>query len=182
MPYLKLIEKELKIVAEPIFTDDAKFFDIFEKINNAANAMKGRLGDMTGINICIHVASSFVMLGAHIEQYHKVVKDIKEQFKGVDPTVIITSAALYYLFKKIEHVIKEEDAEELKSRYLDHVEAKINATGKQMGEEKRQRIISEFESFQDQLHYIYTRFDLMNWMIGESYMEKLNIVKTVNRK
>lgn len=180
MAYSKLIEEELQITAESIFSDDAKLFDIFEKINNAANAMKGRLGDMTGINICIHVASSFVMLGAHIEQYHKVVKSIKDKFKGVDPTVIITSAALYYILKKIECIIERDNPEKLKKRYIGYVADKIKNAGKEFTEEKKRRIIAEFENYQDQLDYIYTRFDLMNWMIGEQYMEELNIVKLMS--
>lgn len=177
MAYSKLIEEKLEIAPEPIFRDDVKLFDIFEKINNAANAMKGRLGDMTGINICIHVASSFVMLGANIEQYHKVLNDIKEKFKGVDPTVIITSAALYYILKKIEHIIKEENSEELMGRYLSYVAKKIKDAGKEFTEDKERKVKDEFGNYQNQLNYIYIRFDLMNWMIGEKFMEELHIDK-----
>lgn len=177
MTYTALVKDELKIDTSSIFNNNNSLFDIFEKINNAANAMKGRLGDMTGINICIHVASSFVMLGSDTDVYHRAIQTIREKFKGVDPTIIVTAAALYYILKEIESVIKKYDSEVLKRHYIDYVGNKIKAAGKEFTKEKEQRIDDEFEDYQNQIDYICNRFDLMNWMIGECYMKYLDIEK-----
>lgn len=177
MTYLTLIENELKIESFSIdyFNDDYKLFETFERINNAANAMKGKLGDMTGINICIHVASSFVMLGTDIETYHQVTEEIQSKFEGIDPTIVITSASLFYILKRIESIINNSNREDLKARYLNHVRAKIEANGGELTQEKKKNIESEIENSQNQLNYIFTRFRLMNWMIGTDYMNTLQI-------
>lgn len=59
--------------------------------------------------VCLHVASSVVLLESTPPNVDRTLTRIKEdkRFSGIEPTTVVTGAALYYL---LHHIINDEDA------------------------------------------------------------------------
>ena len=111
---------------------------------NAAAAMRRRLGEIVGINACIHVASSIVLMSSDPDKLAQMLKDIPKGFPGIDPTIVLTAATLYYLL--VDLIVQE---------------AKDGLRKKQKKD----------------LEHVFKRFQDMRWMIGETAMNKLEIVR-----
>ncbi len=50
-----------------------------------------------GINQCVHLATSVVLLGSEPERLRKSMKNAKNRFSHADPSAVLTIATLYYL-------------------------------------------------------------------------------------
>ena len=89
----------------------------------AAEAMRGRLGEIVGINACIHVASSIVLMSSDPDRLAKTLKDIKTEFEGIDrdidPTVVLTAATLNYLL--VDLIRHEKSRRARRRKDLEHV-------------------------------------------------------------
>lgn len=77
--------------------------------------------DIYGINQCMHLASSFVLLGSESEilshVIHKVRAECNERNLEIDPTTIISVAALYYLLTTDKEPDHEKGIKVLKERF-----------------------------------------------------------------
>ena len=96
--YEKLLFEDLGIPAG-YFAVKAHQETILSRLLGAADAMAGRLGEMVGINTCLHVASSIVLLGSDAGKLERTLEELGDKFPGIDPTVILTAASLYYLLR-----------------------------------------------------------------------------------
>jgi len=196
--FYRLIEESLDIHIESLPVADR--FEAFERLINAANAMQGRVGDFTGINICIHVASSFVLLGSDDDVYHHVADMVEGKFTDVDPSVIITNAALYYILQKMIGRLKNQpDRLEVIDSYIKFSKEKADnghhsdlnkfieylklkakqehteLTQEQIDNEIIAKANTDIEEAIPKFENIIKRFDLMKWMIGETNMGVLGI-------
>lgn len=83
-----------------------------ERLLTAAQSMKSSPGEMIGINYLIHTASSIILIEGKRERVDETLCFIKNLpiFKNIDPTVIITSVALYFLILNAENCLKDGDS------------------------------------------------------------------------
>lgn len=96
--YEKILFDDLGIPAD-YFDDEAHQKVIRNSLLGAADAMIGRLGDVVGINACVHVASSIVLMGSDPQKLAAALKEIEDDFPEIDPTIVVTAASLYYLLR-----------------------------------------------------------------------------------
>ena len=76
--YHVLLENRLGIKYSDFIKDENRFGEMFDRLINAANAMQGQVGESTGINICIHVASTYVLLGTDDpDKYRNVEEELR---------------------------------------------------------------------------------------------------------
>lgn len=77
--------------------------------------------DIYGINQCMHLASSFVLLGSKSETLKEVIHKVRTECSNinceVDPTTIISVAALYYLLSTDDESEHEKGIRVLKERF-----------------------------------------------------------------
>ena len=176
-----LIENKLSIDATSF--EDFERFEALERLINAANAMQGKVGDFTGINICIHVASSFVLLGCKdSNKYHAMEDLLKAKFKEVDPSVILASAALYYILRKTIGKLKGNKYQDIEDQYVSYLKEKVKKEGGKFSKNDEHRAHNDIKGAIYQLEYINERFDRMNWMIGVDVMKTLGIPQARSKK
>ena len=86
------------------FLDEERKQVICDKLIEAGKAMQGEVGDLFGINLCFHVASSLVLLESTGAELNRALDRIRnnQDFSDLDPTVVVTIAALYHLIKAAE--------------------------------------------------------------------------------
>ena len=82
-----------------------------ERLLSAAKAMRSIPGEMIAISQLLHTASSVVLLESERNRVDATLDFIKnkQSFKGIDPTVVMTSAALFFLIRNAEHMYANQD-------------------------------------------------------------------------
>jgi hypothetical protein len=83
---------------------------------DAADILARRNADMVpddvfAINQCLHVASTVVLLGSNIENINSTAQLLKENesYADIDPTSVVSAAALFYLLKMHEQNAADDD-------------------------------------------------------------------------
>ncbi len=121
--------------------------------------------DIYAINQCLHLASSFVLLGSKSENLSNTIlkvrddcENLRHQSKNVrddgneiiceiDPTTIISVAALYYLLIRAEEQyrvhLEEVEKQEIEKQEIDRIKQEING-----------------------IKAIKDRFEGISWMLG----------------
>jgi hypothetical protein len=84
------------------FENEEHLKGVREKLANAAQGMREGLTEFVGLNVCIHVASSFVLLESSRAKLTTTLDEIAELFPDIDPTTVVTAASLYYILKHLE--------------------------------------------------------------------------------
>jgi hypothetical protein len=93
--------------------------------------------DMFGINQCLHLASTVLLLGSSSDNLQRTITMIQQSrdFSGQDPTTVVISAVLYYLLLKAEEdpEIETEDKEKIRHIHqrFDELNWMINPRGVQ---------------------------------------------------
>jgi hypothetical protein len=134
-----------------------EFLNIHEKIiddrfesagTEILKGLESRLenADISGINKCLQLASTILLLGTESDVINKELESVFKQneklkIEDIDPSTILTVAVLYYLVK-----LKEEEYE------------------KKNDKEKQKAIKA-----------IHARFTKIKWLVGGVWMKKLKI-------
>ncbi|MDH4101181.1 MAG: hypothetical protein OEV28_11495 [Nitrospirota bacterium] len=98
-----------------------------ERLLTAATSIQSTPGELSGITSLLHIASVVILSESNRERIDQTLDFIKEvpAFNEIDPTTIITTAALYYLIHNAECMpaIKGEYLSALKHihKRLDHM-------------------------------------------------------------
>jgi hypothetical protein len=74
--------------------------------------MQEPINDFFGINQCLHIASSLVLLESNAERVMQTLPSIAQKYPelaGKDPSTVVTIAALYHLIKTAENNLKKSD-------------------------------------------------------------------------
>lgn len=98
---------------------------INERFLAAAQSMKSFTGEMIGINQLLHTASSIILIEGKRERIDCTLDYIKNKvpfFKDIDPTVIFTSVALYFLILSAENNL----AKTKKLKAIEHIHNRLD--------------------------------------------------------
>jgi hypothetical protein len=102
-------------------TISSRLHSAYESMKEAGNDFFSQC-DIFGMNRCVHLASSIVLLCADSEILATLVREIKDEvddnpnvklFEGPDPTTVITIATLFYILKVYTIGRKLNDGEEM---------------------------------------------------------------------
>lgn len=125
---------------------------INKRLSEAAKAMKGPEGEMFGIQLFLHTATSVVLLQTtEPAKLERTLTEINADpcFEEIDPSVIVTSAALYYLIDEYDRDITAKQIE----------------GDSQESKERRQEL--------KLIQHARKRFNEMNWMMNDNAMQCL---------
>ena len=115
--YKHILFERLEIKPE-FFVDEDNLSAFRDKLSRAADAMRGSLTEFVGINICLHLGSSAVLLGSKDEDLKKTLRWIEGNIPGIDATTVVTVAALYYILKQLREWDNLPDGEHENLEYL----------------------------------------------------------------
>lgn len=100
---------EYETILFDIMEMDRNFFaknrdTVRERLQSASKELISTRGDIFGINQCLHIASSTLLLGVSRDNLNKGLEEIKHypDLADKDPTMIATIAMLYYIIKTEE--------------------------------------------------------------------------------
>jgi hypothetical protein len=137
---------------------DSNVDDIVERLTTAAACARPAsirplgLNKMYGINQCLHLASSLVLLESHPEKlkaWLKGIEDMQKKGEGFRPT---TDATTYLSIGMLYYLLAE---------YLPANNANIKASSRTIDEAR--------------LEDVRTMMESVNWLVGEDDMKKLGI-------
>ena len=134
-----IVEKRLNIDVESF--EESERLEAFDRLLNAANVMQEKVGDFTGINICTHVASSFVLLGCEeFTKYHEMEVVLKTKFKIVDPSMILVITGLYYILQRMISRLKDDQQYSIiEQKYISYRKEKDRDFNEDQSPQRRQR-------------------------------------------
>lgn len=93
---------------------EAHWQTIFDRLQSASNSMTHQTKEskdcfsqqaIFGINQCIHLASSIVLLGTEKDKLATLIDSIRQESYTNDPTTILTVSTLYYLLA--DYILEE---------------------------------------------------------------------------
>lgn len=93
-----------------------------ERLLAAAQSMKSFTGEMIGINQLLHTASSIILIEGKRERVDYTLNYFKKKVPNIDPTVIVTSVALYFLILSAENNLAK--TKELKE--IEHIHNRLD--------------------------------------------------------
>lgn len=145
----KTIIENLKFKDELLNTHKKIIDDRFKSAGDEIlKGLESRLenADISGINKCLQLASTILLLGTESDVINKELESVSKQnleleIEDIDPSTILTVAVLYYLVKYKEKEYKENN------------------------DEKKQKAIKA----------IHARFTKIKWLVGGVWMKKLKI-------
>ena len=81
-----------------------------ERLLSAATSMQSIPGELIALTQLLHTASSVVLLESKRDRVDNTLDFIKNEdpLKKMDPTVVVTSVALYFLVRSVEYVYAKE--------------------------------------------------------------------------
>lgn len=115
--YTEILFDMLRI-ASGFFEADDNLAAFRDKLSRAAEAMRGSLTEFVGINICLHLGSSAVLIASQDEELKKTLRWIEASMPGIDATTVVTIAALYHILMKLHERNDLPDAEKRNLEYL----------------------------------------------------------------
>ena len=79
---------------------------VTERLLSAATSMQSTPGELIALTQLLHTASSVVLLESKRDRVDSTLDSIKSilPFKKMDSTIIVTSVALYFLVRSVEHI------------------------------------------------------------------------------
>jgi len=120
--YEQILFEKLKIPADKAYHDPEQIKAIREKLVRAAEGiaegMQSGLTEFVGINVCVHIASSAVLLGSDHARLTSTLSELQSRFRGIDPTTVVTAASLYYIFRSLLTLKDLTDKERKSLEYL----------------------------------------------------------------
>jgi hypothetical protein len=154
--YRNIVERGL-IISDDFFRTYQN--TIAKRLCSAAEQISGegdfvKSADLFGVNQCVHLATSIVLLGSHKDN----VSALKEQlvsdnnYGGIDPTTVMTISTLLYVIDWVKENIE-----------------KLSLTDEVTNDEE----VIRKEVIEDSVAKIETRFNKVNWLIGQEPLERL---------
>jgi len=99
---------------------------INESLLSAAKSMQSASpGELVAISQLLHTASSVVLLESERKQVDATLNFIQDidHFHKIDPSVVLTSIALYYLIRSVEDIYKEDNN---KREMVEHIHTRLD--------------------------------------------------------
>jgi len=84
---------------------------VTERLLSAAISMQSTPGELIALTQLLHTASCIVLLESKRDSVDATLNFIKSKdpFTKMDPTVVVTSVALYFLVRSVEHVYANDE-------------------------------------------------------------------------
>ena len=98
-PYERLLFEDLGIPKD-FLSDQQKAEKIRKKLLAAGQVERSGVGDLYAIEVCLHIASSIVLLESNAKNLDATLRQIKtreKDYADANPEAVVTSAALCYL-------------------------------------------------------------------------------------
>jgi hypothetical protein len=134
--YEEILFEQLQIPREA-YEDDSHVEVIRDRLLSAADAMRGELNEFTGINACIHVASSTILLESDKMELRQTLFQLADQFRGIDPTTIVTAASLYHMIKILE---SREDLQASDKKKIQHLRKRFGEIAWLVGAKRAKKL------------------------------------------
>jgi len=134
--YEEVLFERLRI-PRGIYEDEEHLKAIHEKLITAAGAMRAGLTEFVSLNVCIHIASSAVLLGSKPIQLKSTLDELGNDFPRIDPTTVVTAASLYYMIKTLR---SQDDLAESERTSLEYLRKRFEEIGWLVGAERMRKL------------------------------------------